>query len=141
MNKRVKSCAWIFLAAFLVLGLVGCGKKAPPLMPLDVVEPLAIPGNLTPKVVDRSVHLTWTYSKPSGSKLLPLYFEVSAAQRTQDDCEGCPMVFETLGKVDMPFMKFSMELAPEVSYYFRVQAVGENQLRGDYSKPVKVVLP
>ena len=141
MNKKLKACAGIFLAVVLTLGLVGCGKKAPPLMPLSVADPLSVPGDLTPKMEGKKVHLSWTYSKPSGSDLLPLYFEVSMAKRTEDDCQGCPMTFETVAKVDMPFMKFSMELAPKVSYYFRVQAVGENQLRGEYSKTLKVVLP
>jgi hypothetical protein len=56
-------------------------------------------------------------------------------------CEGCPFVFESVGQVAVPDMMFQMSMPEPGVRYFRVQAVGEHDVRSEYSSTVVVEVP
>jgi len=134
----------IFIAAVwaaVFLGLIqaaGCGKKTPLDLPEKPGQALTAPENLKAVVTDSRIILTWTHAPdPEKAVLAPQYFEVFMA--IPQDCEGCPLVFRTVGRTAMPGMVFEMQVA-DTSFqrYFRIQAVGENDIRSDYSATVVV---
>lgn len=136
--------------AGLILGLclicaamaagMGCGKKAPPRAPEKPGQAVAAPENLVADVTDGRVTLTWTHeTDPVDAVVVPRYFEVSMALPT--DCEGCPFVFRTVGQVAMPDMVFQMSLSDPGVRYFRVQAVGDPDVRSEYSRTETVEMP
>lgn len=136
--------------AGLILGLclicaamaagMGCGKKAPPRAPEKPGQAVAAPENLVADVTDGRVTLTWTHeTDPVDAVVVPRYFEVSMALPA--DCEGCPFVFRTVGQVAMPDMVFQMSLSDPGVRYFRVQAVGDPDVRSEYSRTETVEMP
>ncbi|MFO7989784.1 MAG: fibronectin type III domain-containing protein [Desulfotignum sp.] len=136
--------------AGLILGLclicaamaagMGCGKKAPPRAPEKPGQAVAAPENLVAEVTDGRLTLTWTHeTDPVDAVVVPRYFEVSMALPT--DCEGCPFVFRTVGQVAMPDMVFQMSLSDPGVRYFRVQAVGDPDVRSEYSRTETVEMP
>lgn len=131
------SAAWAVIFLGLILG-AGCGKKTPLELPEKPGQALTAPEDLKAVVSDTRVTLTWTHEPdPKNAVLTPRYFEISMA--VPEDCEGCPLVFKTVGQAAMPAMIFEMPLADTaVSRYFRVQAVGKNEIRSDYSSTVVI---
>lgn len=136
--------------AGLILGLclicaamaagMGCGKKAPPRAPEKPGQAVAAPENLVAEVTDGRLTLTWTHeTDPVDAVVVPRYFEVSMALPA--DCEGCPFVFRTVGQVAMPDMVFQMSLSDPGVRYFRVQAVGDPDVRSEYSRTETVEMP
>jgi len=128
-------CAVIFLGMILA---AGCGKKTPLDLPEKPGQALTAPENLKAVVSDDRITLTWAHTPdPKKAVLTPRYFEISMA--VPEDCEGCPLVFTAVGEAAMPGMIFEMPLADTgVSRYFRVQAVGNDNIRSAYSRTVVV---
>jgi hypothetical protein len=127
----------LMLALFPVFG---CGKKTPPRAPEKPGQAVAAPGDLTATITGSQLTLTWTHDRDLAHAILsPRYFEVYMAM--PDDCEGCPFVFTPVGQVAMPEMTFQMLLNDNRSRYFRIQAVGDNDVRSDYSKTIFVEAP
>jgi len=131
------SAAWAVIFLGLILG-AGCGKKTPLELPEKPGQALTAPEDLKAVVSDTRVTLTWTHEPdPKNAVLTPRYYEISMA--VPEDCEGCPLVFKTVGQAAMPAMTFEMPLADTaVSRYFRVQAVGKDEIRSDYSSTVVI---
>lgn len=129
------ACVIVFLGLFLA---AGCGKKTPLDLPEKPGQALTAPENLKAVVTDSRITLTWTHAPdPENAVLAPQYFSVSMA--IPKDCEGCPLVFRTVGRTSMPDMVFEMPVADtSIPRYFRVQAVGDNDIRSDYSATVVV---
>ncbi len=130
-----------FACAVIFLGLIqaaGCGKKTPLDLPEKPGQALTAPENLKAIVTDSRITLTWTHSPdPENAVLAPRYFAVSMA--ILEDCEGCPLVFRAVGQTSMPRMVFEMPVVDtSIPRYFRVQAVGDNDIRSDYSATVVV---
>lgn len=136
--------------AGLILGLclicmtmaagMGCGKKAPPRIPEKPGQAVAAPENLEADVTAGRLTLTWTHeTDPVDAVVVPRYFEISMALPA--DCEGCPFVFRTVGQVAMPDMVFQMSLSDPGVRYFRVQAVGDHDIRSEYSRTETVEVP
>ncbi len=136
--------------AGLILGLclicatmaagMGCGKKAPPRIPEKPGQAVAAPENLVADVTNGRLTLTWTHeTDPVDAVVVPRYFEVSMALPA--DCEGCPFVFRTVGQAAMPDMVFQMSLSDPGVRYFRVQAVGDPDVRSEYSRTETVEVP
>ncbi len=124
----------LLMAAVLFL-TPSCGKKAPPLAPIIEGNILAAPENLVFSLEGNQLTLTWTHTiDPVNAKLAPEAFEVYMAVKEIDACEGCPFVFESTGIVPMPDMVYRRGLNRGVHYYFRVQAIGKNEIKSSFSK-------
>jgi predicted small lipoprotein YifL len=133
-----RSCGVVFLGLILILSPVfGCGKKTPPRIPEKPGQVVAPPENFQAQVSGTQVTLTWTHAvHPVRAVLVPRYFEVSMA--IPADCEGCPFVFKPVGQAVMPETVFEMPLTGTGPWYFRVQAIGDHDIRSEYSKTVVV---
>ncbi|MBA3013138.1 MAG: hypothetical protein KKF12_22370 [Proteobacteria bacterium] len=134
--KRMKQFISIGLVCLAGVFLVtACGKKGPPLPPVKDGNILAAPEDLTSSLAGNQVTLAWTHaSDPVAAKLEPEAFEVFMATKTKDGCEGCPFVFKSIGTVSLPAMFYQHTLEPGFYYYFRIQALGKNEVRSGYSK-------
>jgi len=142
-GKRVRSGMVLGLCLLMCAAVAagtGCGKKAPPRAPEKPGQAVAPPGDIAAELTDRQMTLTWTHEiDPETAVLVPRYFEVSMALPAE--CEGCPFVFRPVGQVSMPEMVFQMRLTDPGIRYFRVQAVGDHDVRSEYSRTVTVEVP
>jgi len=122
------------------LGLVGgCGKKAPPLPPLNSGNSIAAPVGLAYTLDSSRVSLTWTHAiDPENAKIPPEGFEIFVATKDAAGCEGCPFIFKSAGVVPMPKMDFSYDLEPDLKYYFRIQAMGKSDIKSQFSKTLTI---
>ena len=140
MKKTIfnKTILIVLLSILVAVVSIGCGKKAPPLPPLAKGNIIAPPTALEYRIIDQAIVLSWKHQVDvENAKIEPDAFEVFVAKRTFDDCEGCPFVFTLAGTVPIPDTTFSMDLEKGFKYYFRIQAVNEDNLRSDYSKTVQ----
>lgn len=129
----------LFALGILLLVVVilapACGKKGPPLPPIKDGNFMAVPGNIALSLDKDQLTLTWTHTiDPVNAKLAPEAFEVYMAKKGPEACEGCPFVFEAVGVVPMPDMVYRRKIAPGFLYYFRVRAIGKDEIKSDYSK-------
>ena len=130
---------YLFYRGFLILAILflapSCGKKGPPLPSINAGNFLAAPENIAYSLDGDQVTLTWTHAiDPVNAKLAPEAFNVYMATKDLDGCEGCPFVFESVGVVPMPDIFYRRFLEPGLLYYFRVQAIGKNEMKSGYSK-------
>lgn len=90
------------------LGSVGCGKKGPPLAPLNKGNILLAPTGIAYTLKDNRVLLTWTHAvDPDNANIAAEGFEVFVATKDAQGCEGCPFIFKSAGIVPMPKMSLS----------------------------------
>ena len=123
----------LFLAALFIMP--SCGKKGPPIPPVKDGNVLAAPNNLAVSLEDNQLTLTWSHTiDPKTARLAPEAFEVFMAAKDVEACEGCPFVFNSMGVIAMPDRVYYGSLAPGFHYYFRVQAIGKDEMRSGYSK-------
>lgn len=127
-----------FLAAGILAG--GCGKKGPPLPPLKTGSILAAPVDLTFDLTQNRVVLRWSLGSGSTEEPSPQAVEVFLAVKGPADCQGCPLVFRSMGIVPLPDMAYEQDLFPGSRYYFRVQALGPERMKSEYSQTVMVDL-
>lgn len=139
MNNRLKafiSAGLLCLA--IVLITAGCGKKAPPLPPIVKGNKIASPANLKYTVSQDTIFLTWNHTIDNeNARIEPDAFDVFAARMTFEACEGCPFKFELVQTVPVTDKTCTIPVEKGYRYYFRVQAVNEDDLRSDYSKTVQ----
>jgi hypothetical protein len=120
----------ILCVAIMVM-LVGCGRKTPPVPP-NAVIPQAI-SNLEYKADDTGVTLTWTYPERSidGRSIDNIRtFHLHKAMIPEPDyCEGCPVAYDQIIKVDgrdtEPKGKLTYmdtDLQPGYHYVYMVQS-------------------
>lgn len=127
----------IFAVCFLIT--TGCGEKGPPLPPIDKTHNLAAVYDLRYSLLDSVVTLTWQHkTDDKTARIKPEAFEVFMAKKGPDDCETCPFEFNREATVTMPRRWYTRSLEKGIKYYFRVQAVGEDYVKSDYSKTVQV---
>lgn len=115
------------VACHLVVALIGCGVKGPPV-------PARMP--LVPPVVDlaatregQRARLTWRIAQPlSRTRAESATFRIFRSRSTLDQavCEGCPLVFEsamTVIYIDPEKGRFSatVPLEPGYRYTFKVR--------------------
>ncbi len=128
---------FLLVFLFLIVSFLApsCGKKGPPLAPIKEGNVLAAPENVAYTLEGNQVTLTWTHTiDPVNAKLAPEAFNVYMATKDLDGCEGCPFVFESVGVIPMPDMVYRRSLETGLLYYFRVQAIGKNEMKSGYSK-------
>lgn len=131
----------LVLAVIMVtgLGLVGCGKKGPPLVPLNKGNILSAPAGLAYTLKDNRALLTWTHAvDPEIANIRVEGFEVFVATKDTDGCEGCPFIFKSAGIVPMPKMSLTYDLKSNLKYYFRVQAMGSSDIKSKFSKTLSI---
>lgn len=130
----------VCLCLVMMAAGIGCGKKAPPRAPQKPGQSVASPTDPTAALDNGQLILTWTHeTDPDDAALPPKYFDVSMAVPAA--CEGCPFVFESVARVPVPDMVFQMPVPEPGVRYFRVQAVGDHDVRSQYSRTVVVEVP
>lgn len=129
-------CAFAIVLA--VTGL-GCGKKGPPLPPIQ--EMVAPPSNLALSLAGTTATLTWSYGVKKGAPPIA-GFEVDLATQGggADDCKGCPLRFTPLDTTGAKTFEFAVEIKPGTSYYFRVRAYTGSGVFSGSSNTVQVEL-
>jgi predicted small lipoprotein YifL len=122
-----------------LFSITACGKKGPVLAPIKTGDVLAAPENLKYTLEGNQIILTWTHAvDPVNARLKPQAFNIYMATKELEGCEGCPFVFENTGLVPMPDMVHRQHIPLGRHNYFRVQAIGENDIKSDYSKTVYI---
>ena len=125
------------LVLFLASGMTGCGKKGPPLPPLAEGR-VAVVSELISQPLDQGgIHLTWAY--PKGEGILPAEtFELSQAERDESQCQGCPLTFKVIHTLEGTETAKELVPNPQTDSYYRIQAIGPDNLKGPFSNPIKI---
>lgn len=123
----------------LAVSGLGCGKKGPPLPPVQ--EMIAPPINLKLSMVGTTANLTWSHGVKKGAPPVA-GFEIDLATQGggADDCEGCPLRFTPLGTTGAETFEFAVEIKPGTSHYFRIRAYTGSGVFSDSSNTVQVEL-
>jgi len=125
---------WMILL-ILCLGIAACGKKSPPLPPIQKGGELVAPVDVKYLVNNNLIHLNWKYDKKAKAK--PDGFEVFMAKKGFTACEGCPFEFNSIGVAAIPATQFSVNIQKGFKYYFRVRAISGNGMTSEFSKTVQ----
>ena len=140
MNKKIIYSGAVFLCLAVLLPFIaGCGQKGPPLPPEIKGQKIADPYDLKYIIRGNRVILSWKHA-PDRQKaaVRPRAFHVFMATRTLQACEGCPFEFRQIGTAYMPSKQFALIVKKGYRYYFRVQAVGPDNMKSGYSKTIQV---
>lgn len=128
----------VTISIFLVV-LTGCGEKGPPLPPVVQGNTIAPAHDLKASLHEGMVTLTWKHQvDPETARIDPEAFELYMAKKGPDDCETCPFEFNSIALVKMPRNWHLLHVEKGYKYYFRMKAIGENNVRSDYSETVQV---
>jgi len=148
LNRIFQRIVISVLIAFLVgAGILfvipGCGKKGPPVPPIQDGDVPAAPTNLKYTLKDRELTLSWTCASLQDQEQGPKVegFEVFMATKPLDSCQGCPFIFDSLGVVPMPSKSFVYTLDQDLHYYFRVQTLGHDNIKSKVSDTLYIELP
>lgn len=115
----------------------GCGKKGPPVLPVNKGQIILAPIDLKLTGTEDEIELTWGHKADGNDAgIKPEGFDVFLKKLTFEDCEGCPFEFKKVGTVPMPAMRFVMKIDKGYRYYFRVQARGKDNLVSEFTKTV-----
>ena len=116
----------------------GCGKKGPPIAPEIKGYKIAAPYNLKYIANNQEITLSWQHKIDKENAIIkPEAYEVFMAQKTFEDCDGCPFKFQLKELVSMPYMTCSIKLNKGYKYYFRVRAIDDDNMKSEYSKTVQ----
>jgi len=140
-------CFSIALAVLVML--VGCGRKGPPVPPAAVIpSPIR---DLNAKIQGDKIQLTWSVPARDGAPLEGIRsFRVSrhTVPRSTPPCPGCPLSFEELHKIkvsnpapariDHGRIVYSVWFNPEFRYAFKVLVVHKSGGVSDDSNVVHV---
>lgn len=133
--------------ALTVLLLVGCGVKGPP-KPLYAPPPLPEITGFAYELADDKVTLNWQLTAPlTAGRGKQALFVIRRSQSALDqpNCEDCPQVFATTGKlpyVERENLAYVLDLPIEAGYRYlftvHLETGGEV---GPKSDPLKVEVP
>jgi len=128
----------LLLSGIIILGFSGCGQKGSPLAPQIKGKKITAPFDLKYTSGDKEIILSWNHKVDIKTAFVkPNYFEIFMAKKTFESCVGCPFEFKTIGVVSMPSMEFIFKIEKGFKYYFRVQAIGNDNIRSEYSKTLQ----
>ncbi len=133
-QRSLSPCKGLMLVIGMLL-IMACGQKGPPLPPLKDGNIIAPPADLAYNLNEKGLTLTWAHTvDPVNAKIPAEGFQVYMATKDLTGCEGCPFIFQSVGVVSMPDMSFYYPLEKGLHYYFRVQAIGKDDMKSKYSK-------
>lgn len=131
MQKMVRL---IFLSLLIVLlgGLLGCGKKAPPVALSN--HPLQSVKNLTYSVNDNIICLKWEHpelpdkngGKDNKTKLAGFTIHRSKISSAEDECIDCPILFKRVGDVAPQLGIYCEPVIKGYQYRYKVTAYTKN---------------
>ena len=137
--KKILLLALLVLSINLFFIFSGCGKKGPPLPPEIKGWVIAAPFDLKHTLNDDTMNLSWNHEIDKETAVIkPEGFEIHMAKKTYEECAGCPFKFNKIGSVSMPAMEFVFKLHKGFKYYFRIQAVGEDNTKSEYSNTLQI---
>jgi predicted small lipoprotein YifL len=141
-SKKILKIWLLVLFIHLCLVFAGCGTKGPPLPPVIKGQNISAPFDLkhTPvKNVKNVITLSWNHKTDKETAAIkPEVFDIYMAKKTFKECTNCPFKFNKIGSVPIYTREFVFELKKGFKYYFRVQAVGEDNMKSKYSKTVQI---
>ncbi len=138
-NKKNLTQISIILAIAILFLVWGCGEKGPPLPPEIKGQQIAAPFDLKYVLDGKKITLSWKHEIDKERAIVkPEGFKIFMAKKTFKECASCPFKFNTVASVAMPSREFVFKLDKGFKYYFRVQALGEDNMKSEYSKTIQV---
>ena len=135
--KPIQNRALILgLSLLLVMWMAGCGKKGPPSVASAKAVTLPAPVNLT--IINEQGMLSWNYDPASVPEPIRLQgFDIFRASLDKEGCEGCPIIFERLDRVNQDVRQYAVKPIPGHTCYFKIQAIGEPDIKSEFSRVVQ----
>ena len=139
MNKSLKATLILCVLGLAVV-FQGCGRKAPPIPPGAIVPPRV--GALSHAIRDNTLTLSWTAPEGKGSKAVDGYDVMrSMTSQEQEECKGCPIVFERIARLGTSKTSYTDTLVPGKRYIYKVVPVTSYQVQGKDSKLIRFSYP
>ena len=143
MRRILCSRGLIILCGVLLL-MVSCGKKGPPVPPKSKIPPSV--QNINYNVQGTTLRLYWPVVADGSDRRNVVSFRVYRSVRlaTAARCPGCPMPFELAGEVlasnasEEGVMEFVDQLSPGNHYYYKIVPVSKDGVAGDASQVIKI---
>ena len=137
--KKIATQVSIILSIAILSVFLGCGKKGPPLPPEIKGWQISAPFDLKYMLDGKKITLSWNHEIDKERAVIkPDGFKIFMAKKTFKECASCPFKFDSIASVFMPSKEFIFELDKGFKYYFRVQALGEDNMKSEYSKTIQV---
>lgn len=138
-NKKISTQISIILSIAILFLVLGCGEKGPPLPPEIKGQQIAVPFDLKYALDGNKITLSWNHEIDKERAVIkPEGFKIFMAKKTFKECASCPFKFESIASVAMPSREFIFKLDNGFKYYFRVQALGEDNMKSKYSQTIQV---
>ena len=139
MNKSLKATLILCVLGLAVV-FQCCGRKAPPIPPGAIVPPRV--GALSHAIRDNTLTLSWTAPEGKGSKAVDGYDVMrSMTSQDQEECKGCPIVFERIARLGTSKTSYTDTLVPGKRYIYKVVPVTSYQVQGKDSKLIRFSYP
>ena len=128
----------LLLAFAFLLCTAGCGKKAPPLPPLN--DMISCPANLSYSFTKGRIALQWTYSRKNNTGIKCRGFKIFRAQRllSGNTCKGCPLHFIEIDAVSPTQLHYSERIKRGYEYFYRIRAYSQSDVLSDVSNTIEV---
>ena len=137
--KKIATQVSIILSIAILSVFWGCGKKGPPLPPEIKGQQIAAPFDLNYTLDGKKITLSWKHEIDKERAVIkPDGFKIFMAKKTFKKCASCPFKFNNIASVAMPSMEVIFELEKGFKYYFRVQALGTDKMKSEYSKTIQL---
>lgn len=128
------------LLAFFCLWAGACGRKMPPVPPgVPALPPVA---DLKHHVDGDMVTLSWAAPKGKGSETLAGYAVMrSVTDLNDDDCAGCPILFERVTTLGPSSTDYRDHVAQGKRYIYKVMAYTSYKAWSPDSKLIRFMVP
>lgn len=146
--RALKHCLILQLTLFMVAsaGIIGCGKKGPPVPPRTTPVPAV--KDLSLNIDGDAILLTWTIPDKTKDKSAGIKgFVVHRAKHkiTDGDCRNCPVNFKPVAEVSAETkltaekMSYSERLEKGFKYVFKIIVVSNAGTESSDSNYVEIV--
>jgi len=135
------------LMVFLILAVVVCGRKSPP-VPASYQE-LPVVGDVTAGLEKNNLRLSWTLPECKGNpddQVSGFFVYRYMGKKASLECKDCPVQFQRVAEIPLRDMDTMLKskiiyqetLLPGQYYYYRVSCYSKTGDEGDMSKTVKI---
>jgi predicted small lipoprotein YifL len=139
-NVRDRHFSW-FVCSLILLAMVGCGRKGPPMAPKYVPPKPVV--DLRAELKGETAILRWT--RPSGAEDGGYWIYRAATTLGGDECGNCPLLFQKVGRVtsegNLKDFLFHEMVVPGFRYTYKIRPMGDGADTMPDSNPATVHFP
>lgn len=138
-KQSVNRSMFFILLLICFLCTPACGRKMPPVPP--GAPPLPPVTDLKHRLDGDRVSLSWTAPSGAGSDQLAGYAVLRSVADPDEDCSGCPILFERVRSLGPSITDYSEPVTPGRQYIYKVLALTAYQAPSPDSDLIRFRVP